>query len=377
MSITVQPSSEFSTKFASISNLKFSTLRDVFKSTANQSYPVGIITNPGVMVSASELLRNVIVIPNDQSDPIVPDATENSGISSTRSNWKFSQFKNSIKFYVADQFGSDNQVNLNSGTVSWNGNLIKSIRKFITIRGEIYSTNQNIASLRLTEDSNNVNIIMYSTSRIYGTGGFGGTANNGADGGNAVQLISSLGKIKINLLSGTNVYGGGGGGAKGVQGTTGSGGACQYNTYVTVGPSCGGCPGCPGGFSGAECYTGPNFCPPRNRGPSFYHYCVNYNNYTYPGGAAGGAGGNGAHGRGWNNLNGTLIGVTGSAGSYGACGGGLSGSGENGGNSGDWGLPGTNTTIGIGGFAGRAITGSNYQIEGVIDASTLKGLYNI
>ena len=64
-------------------NVKFSQLRNTFR-----------LNNPSGAISASELLRDVDVA--NSTDPIVPDATENSAIASTpintASNWEVSQF---------------------------------------------------------------------------------------------------------------------------------------------------------------------------------------------------------------------------------------------------------------------------------------------
>ena len=80
-------------------------------------------------------------------------------------------------------------------------------------------------------------------------------------------------------------------------------------------------------------------------------------------------------------LSGSFTGsLSGSAGSPGGanngCGSTNGENGENGGDGGDWGSFGPNTeNTGNGGSAGKAINGSNYVISGLIDSSTLKGLY--
>ena len=94
--------------------VKFSQLRDTFR-----------LNNPTGSISASELLRD---IDTNSSDPIVPDATENSGIAptpiNTASNWKVSQFQGAIKFYDVEQDASDSNANFNISALSeWNSNL--------------------------------------------------------------------------------------------------------------------------------------------------------------------------------------------------------------------------------------------------------------
>ena len=103
--------------------VKFSQLRNTFR-----------LNNPTGAISASELLRD---IDTNSADPIVPDATENSGIAAnpigTASNWKVSQFQGAIKFYDVEQDASDNNANFNISALSeWNSNLGKTIKKKFT-----------------------------------------------------------------------------------------------------------------------------------------------------------------------------------------------------------------------------------------------------
>ena len=82
--------------YFSSGSISFSQLRSNFKETSSGS------------VSASELLR---VTDTTNTDPIVPDATENSSIA-TSSNLKTSQFRNSIKYYNLNQGSGDIEANL-------------------------------------------------------------------------------------------------------------------------------------------------------------------------------------------------------------------------------------------------------------------------
>jgi hypothetical protein len=398
MPITVQGNSQFTTQFptATFTDVKFSKLRDVFKGPQGTLTPVGIITSTGVQITARELLRNPNVTPSApdyQTDPIVPDATENAAVS-TSANWKVSQFKNTIKFYVIDQTGDNDRANFNLGSINWNGNLEKSIRKFITIRGRCYSTTAATAAARFTETSHNVNILLNPESRVYGSGGTRGTATsrNGGFGGDALQVVSNAGRVKVYLYSSTNVYGGGGGGAKGATGDTGPTGLCPRREAYDTACTCGGCPGCAGGWSQYNCFgcggcgCGKGGCA---QGASVSQ-CERIVFDVRPG-FPGGEGGDGASGRGWNNFNGTLTGLNGATAvstgcyTYGNSPGSDGVTGEKGGDSGDWGQNGASTDTngsgiyqgngGTGGAAGRAVAGSNYTVEGTLNSTTIKGAY--
>lgn len=407
MAITVQPSSQFTTQFptATFTDVKFSKLRDVFKGPQGVISPVGIVTSTGVSISARELLRNTNVTPvapDYQTDPIVPDATENAGVS-TASNWKLSQFKNTIKFYVVDQTGNNDRANLNSSNVNWNNNLDKSIRKWVTISGQVYSTTHVTPALDFTEGAYNLNVYMNDAGRVYGSGGLAGISalRNGGYGGDAIRIISSTGRVKVYLQPTTNVYGGGGGGAFGATGDTGPTGLCPRREDYNTSANCGGCPGCASGYSQYNCYSaGGCNCGKRGCGSTLYVSQCERTVYDTVAGYPGGIGGNGAAGRGWNNFSGTLIGVNGatatstgclafptnSVSTYGPSPGSDGVTGQKGGDSGDWAVNGASTDTngsgiyqgngGTGGTAGRAITGSNYTVEGTLNSTTIKGVYN-
>ena len=399
MAITVQPSSQFTTQFPSgtFTDVKFSKLRDVFKGPQGSFTPVGIITSTGVQITARELLRDTNVTPTApeyQTYPIVPDATENTTVS-TASDWKISQFKNTIKFYVVDQTGNNDRANFNSSSVNWNGNLNKSIRKFITISGICYSTTSATPAIDFTEGAYNLNVYFNDASRAYGSGGTAGTfsVKNGGFGGDATRVISSTGKVRVYMYPTTNVYGGGGGGAKGATGDTGPTGLCPRRETYQSGCNCGGCPGCDGGWTSFGCPScGGCNCGKGGCGATQYaSQCERIVFDTKPG-AAGGEGGNGAAGRGWNNFGSTLTGSNGTVGTSGGCDtygpapGSSGNTGEKGGDSGDWAVAGASTDTsgsgpyqgngGTGGAAGRAVTGSNYAVEGTLNSTTIKGAFN-
>ena len=83
--------------YFSSGSISFSSLRNAFKETTSGS------------IKASELRRNT---DTENRNPIVPDATENSPIS-TGSNLKVSQFRNSIKYYYITQSGTDENLIIN------------------------------------------------------------------------------------------------------------------------------------------------------------------------------------------------------------------------------------------------------------------------
>ena len=85
MAYTIQGSSQFTTQFPpGTVDIKFSKLRDVFKGPTGTELPIGIVTSTGIEIRARELLRN---LDTTNPDPIMPDATENTGIS-TALDWK-------------------------------------------------------------------------------------------------------------------------------------------------------------------------------------------------------------------------------------------------------------------------------------------------
>jgi hypothetical protein len=217
-------------------SISFSQLRTNFKETSSGE------------VKTSELLR---VTDATNTDPIVPDATENSSIA-TSSNLKTSQFRNSIKYYNLNQGSSDTDLNLNiSNSSLWNGNLAKTIRKTVSIAGTCGSTNGN-PSASIDGDANNVFINI--TGHVHGYGGLGGvTGGDGENGGTALSInnTKSDGTVYVKTFSTAQVYGGGGGGGGGAHG--GKGGNGQYTTSSTYYTSVGGPGGTYGGSYDSRC----------------------------------------------------------------------------------------------------------------------------
>lgn len=350
--------------YFSSGSISFSSLRTNFKEEGSGA------------IRASELRRNTTVT---NTNPIVPDATENSNIS-TASNLAISQFRNSIKYYYITQTGTD--VNFDIDAQSWNGNLTRNIRKWMYMNGTCGSN--SVSSTAADFNATAYNLTVDVSGGIYGASGAGGTSGtiSGGSGGNALGMNSSGGNnIVVFVRSSANIYAGGGGGEKGATGATGSSGTCSESYTAS---QCGSCPGCAAGYTEGGCWSGGE-CSRRQvcnwwgncwwEASAWTHYRTCSRTYVVSGGT-GGEGGNGGPGRGYNN-SGSLSGNAGAAGGpNNGCGSTNGATGETGGSGGDWGASGGNTNnSGNGGPAGRAIAGSNYSVSGTINSSTIKGLY--
>lgn len=353
--------------YFSSGSISFSSLRNTFKEVSSGS------------IKASELKRNTDV---SEKNPIVPDATENSSVSSSN-NLKISQFRNTIKYYYITQTGTD--INFNISSQSWNSNFNKNIKKWMYINGTCGSNTTSTSAALVSSTVYNLLIDIYGS--IYGAGGVGGTLStiSGETGGAALSILNSSGlNLVINVQPSAQIYGGGGGGEKGAKGADGDPGTC-VNTTTTQG--CGGKPGCPSGYvetgtwDGGCCQSYSYCCGLFNCGCeacSQYlqgRYCRQ--EYSVAGGI-GGEGGDGGPGRGYNNFLGSLSGSAGAAGgANNGCGSTDGLTGESGGPGGEWGSSGGNTAnTGNGGSSGKAISGTNYSISGTINSSTIKGSYN-
>jgi len=213
------------------SAISLSSLRINFKGTNSGS------------VSASQLRRDTST---DSTDPIVPDATENSAIS-TGNNLKFSQFRGSVKSYTATQSGTDENtsnatwpgfrmgnyfatdqgVQGPAGTgIQWNSNLNKNIKKTVNITGTCGSRTTTHPAAQLDPNSAiyNLTINVLAGARILGARGSGGIANggNGGNGGIGLRVYNTGAKnLIVSVKSGALIAGGGGGGGAGTVGGTG------------------------------------------------------------------------------------------------------------------------------------------------------------
>lgn len=356
--------------------IKFSSLRSNFraqsrKESSGGSETFSTDTNP---IKASDLIRNTTTT---DTNPIVPDATENSGIVSSESNWKSSQFRNSIKFYYVQQSGTE--LNFDIDAQTWNSNLTKNIIKVAFIEGTCGS--DTVSSSAADFNATAYNFTIDVGGNIYGAAGRGGGTGSGAPdpsgqtGGNALTMASSGGNnVVVNVRNTGKIYGGGGGGERGAQGSNGNGGRCREETYVRSGCQQGNTVSCPGGWN--QYQSGQDCCEYR-RGCNANFWWVRCERYYDTSGGTGGAGGTGGLGRGYNNQSGSLSGAGGSGGtSGGGCGAQNGGTGETGGSGGDWAAAGGNTSnSGNGGSSGAAISGSNYSVTGILTLDTIKGSY--
>ena len=137
-------------------SISFSALRNTFRFS-------------GGTISASELRRYTDV---NIRDPIVPDATENSSISSG-SNLSLSQFRNSIKYYSITQSGTDLSLSLDLNY--WNNNLGKNIVKNTYINGTNGVNTIDVAAIRHRGDrSPTRNLTITVNGAIYDAAGVGG-----------------------------------------------------------------------------------------------------------------------------------------------------------------------------------------------------------
>ena len=359
--------------------VKFSQLRDTFR-----------LNNPTGAISASELLRDIDVA--NSTDPIVPDATENSAIAptpiNTASNWEVSQFFGAIKFYDVEQDASDTNANFNISALSeWNSNLGKTIKKKFTLRGTHTSTNTSIAAAQILSAAWNLTLEIHGN--FYGAGGTGGTSSSvsGNPGGTALSINS--GRVTVDIQSNGRLWGGGGGGEFGADGSQGSAGTFFKDTTVTA---CNTTPSCPSGTvlvsqSQGGCCQNEQFC----WGPweSFCgNNCVGYTQVgtcretVASSTPAPVIGGNGGLGRGFNNFSGSLTGSGGASPNCPQCASGFtlqSGTGScgsqggTGATGGEWGQNGGNTAAaGSGGNGGNAISGSGFTVIGN-NTNTVKG----
>lgn len=347
--------------FPTLTNVKFSDLRTSFKET------------PAGAISASELRRDTRTT---ETNPIVPDATENAAVS-TANDLKISQFQNTIKYYDLNQSGTD--LNLNLAVQTWNSNLFKNIKKRININGTCGSNSTGSAALSLSGIMFNVFLIINGS--VLGAGGAGGgPAAAGANGGPAMSLSSSGNAITVITTASGAVYGGGGGGAGGKTGDAGPVGTCYYVSDYNTGTSCGGCPGCAAGYysigcnSAGGCNCGKGGC----RSTNYYTTCRT-NVYYNSAAPAGGTGGSGGPGRGYNyQAPNSLAGSAGSAGALSDCSPNYTqtqtqgATGETGGSGGDWGTGGSSTTAAGGGATGAAVIGG-YVLSADAVTSAFKG----
>ena len=399
VSITINPG-QGNDLFFKTGQISFSELRDKF--TDDQS-------NFGNQISASQLRRNTDV---QAANPIVPDATDNEQIS-TSSNLTISQFRNSVKRYLATQSGTDDNSSINgpgfrmglydsngrgldfdgggvNGRDGTNGNSTgnhtKNVQKLVSITGTCGSSRPGQPAALLSSLVTVHNFRITVSGYILGYGGRGGGTSgapsiSGENGYIALNLGSTGYNNSVIVGSAARIYGGGGGGEKGTTGSNGSSARCVKSETFRSGCQQGS-NSCPGGWNQTAHWQ---HCCQTRRGCAANHWykvCEQSYNTSTP---IGGTGGNGGPGRGYNYQSGSRSGVSGGsrqcpscAGGYSQQGGACSSAGETGGTGGDWGDNGGNTNnTGNGGSTGAAIARSsgstNYSISGTTNSSTIKG----
>lgn len=203
------------------------------------------LVSTGTEVKASELLRDTRTAPVSgklQTDPIVPDATENimaarpsSDDVSTYANLdlRLEHFRNSIKYYDIRQSGTEIQTDIED--LSWNGNLHKSIVKLIDVTGIYASDNPTDPALELNGTANNLTIKVNQEGKIYGSAGRGSisAATGSGRGGDAIKLVNTSttgNKVVVHAISNeSRIWAGGGAGGKGANGRTGRTVMCNKN----------------------------------------------------------------------------------------------------------------------------------------------------
>lgn len=356
--------------------IKFSSLRSNFRAQVRKQTSGGSETfnSDTAPISASQLLRKTST---SETNPIVPNATENVNITTTSSNWKTSQFRNSIKYYYVTLPSSDTVTNFDIDAQSWNSNLNKNVNKVMFIDGTCGSSSVSSPAAQLSATSYNLTVDVYGS--ILGAAGRGGGTSgapsvSGESGGDALEMTSPSGSNNIVLVrTGSKIYAGGGGGEKGSNGSNGSSGTCYEYYYINQCST--GAPSCAGGWT--QISSGWGCCEWR-RGCAVARWTRTCQRTYSTSGGTGGTGGNGGLGRGYNNQSGSLSGVAGSAGTAGGgCGATNGTNGETGGSGGEWANSGGSTSnTGNGGSAGRAVFGSNYTTSGPFnDSNIVKGVY--
>ena len=375
-------------------------------------------------MKASDLRRNTNL---REENPIVPDSTENEQIS-TESNLSLSQFRNSIKKYVATQSGTDTnssypdepgfrmgRLDPNGRGIDWSGggyfgrdgqgggttgNLTKNVQKSVLITGTCGSVRFNLPAAQLSPVVQVHNVRIDVSGSILGYGGLGGYDprgypygnQSGENGGIALNLGNIGYNNRVILGSGCRVYGGGGGGEQGQNGGRGSAGTCSRD-YANQ--QCGGNASCNQGGSVIGTYGG-NCCESYCTGwPRCRERCSKWLSgvicrisqpSTTP---IQGIGGRGGNGQGYNQSRSS--GQDGSAGTCPTCPSGLSLSGGEcatnggrGGDGGDWGQDGGETSGQRSrGFAGAAINRDptlsldTYLLYGTNNSDTVRGAVNL
>lgn len=380
------------------SSISFRSLQENFGGNSNN-------------VKFSTYYRNTDV---ENTDPIVPDATENANIA-TSGSIDASDFRNSIKKYYITQSGGEQDYDIDNQT--WNSNLGKNVLKEARLTGLLRASSTGNNAAHFNSSAFNLRII--ASGGIAGHEGLGGNPkNNGNSGGPALYVNNSTGRTGQSsrvIIEANNTIGGGGGGGGG--GGDGSGGSTScYNEWGyanivnqvivdygnVLSQGCRSCPSnstSPEGFSGSyysrNCYGSSPRDRCRGSNPksgggqgvrgegcfgTWTTECIYRRNVTLT--AGGGSGGNGGHGQGANRLSGPQSGGGGNSGGRAYCAanntratGNAGGSGGSGGSFGQKGGDGSGSGAGNGGNGGAAIYRSGGRPYDVVNTSYIKGNY--
>ena len=315
----------------------------------------------------------------NETNPIIPDATENSDISAGN-NLKVSAFRGTIKEYVIEQSGTDTDLNL-AATQYWNQNLNKNVPKRVSFGGVAYSSTKSNYAVKL--DSEMYNVDFSHSGQMYGQGGEVGDPNGGSVLYlyNRSSLTGTSSYVDLQVNSTGRIWSGGSAGKPGNAGAAGPNATCYssgaFNAVINSGGKTlgsadpnGNCrrrrPGA--NYSAAN----PNNTRSRcrgggaRRGQGYPTYqcanswtvtCSYTDSYNIRGN--GGGAGNGGPGRGYSRFNSSLAGSVGNAGNTASCGGTSStGARGNAGNDGaEWGGKSA-------GNAGYSIFGNRYNVVG-------------
>lgn len=164
----------------------------------------------------------------DDTSPIVPDADENSDIS-TLNDLSAETFRGSVKELFATQSGNDTDLDLDSSTI-WGGNLNKNVIKNLSITGRIIASNNATPAAALDAETYNLKVDV--SGQIYGQGGNASSAK----GGSALYLNNTTTRsgasrtINVNVNSTGRIWAGGGYGSSGADGSFGPTLGCFQNT---------------------------------------------------------------------------------------------------------------------------------------------------
>lgn len=390
MSITGGSSNQ--TKFFSSGAISARALKDNFNSGAS---------NKNIRFSTYK--RNT---DKNETNPIVPDATENANVPTTNSDISASDFRNTIKEYIVTQSGSNTEVDIHDGSAAgqrWNNNLAKNVKKEFRVNGTIDANSPSDDAAVFDAEAYNLTIDV--TGNIYGEGGDGGSVGgDGGTGGDALFVKNTStrsgnsAKVTVKVNSNGRIWAGGGGGAGGKDGNSGSDLSCYSDSTIAKQVYSGGstnpgrgCKSCPNTDGNANLASNGNCgnnsgnrsrCRGRQeRGQtctnSYFRNCVYRTNFNVAGGN-GGTGGTGGNGKGANNNKGN--GNAGNAGNTNNCaasGNSSTGnSGVDGAAGGTWGADGGNSGNRNGGKKGRAVFrggGNTFFLNGQ-SANNVKGL---